>query len=189
MPGCDGSSRAYTHALLAAGVVSQGWPRKQLVIDEVSRVGDDRTWVEARPGHDGGMSIRCRIDYGSATAIGEQSLALRVTPQTYLRELADSRTFLLKHEADSLRSQGLGERTGYSDLLVFDEHGPIQNTLRYPDECVRHKALDVVGDLALAGCDLVGLIVANCSGHLLNAELVTTLLAKYERLPARRQSA
>ena len=66
------------------------------------------------------------------------------------------------------------------DLLIFDNDGPIENELRFRDECVRHKALDLVGDLALAGCDLVGHVVAHRSGHRLNAELVRVLLKEEE---------
>jgi UDP-3-O-acyl-N-acetylglucosamine deacetylase len=185
MPGCDGSSRAYVNEILAAGIVSQGVPRQRLVITDVDRVGDERVWVEARPIAAGGhLHLQCRIDYGPHSAIGEQFVDVTVTPQSFQRELADCRTFILKEEAAQLRAQGLGGRTRYGDLLVFDQQGPIQNTLRYENECARHKALDLVGDLALAGCDLVGMFVANCSGHRLNAELVQTLLAKYAVAPS-----
>ena len=81
---------------------------------------------------------------------------------------------------------GFGHKGG---TLVFDADGPINNTLRFPDECVRHKLLDLVGDLALAGCDLVGSFVAFKSGHRLNAELVRVLLAEGERIRGRRRSA
>jgi UDP-3-O-acyl N-acetylglucosamine deacetylase len=179
MPGCDGSSRDYVNEILAAGIVSQGVPRQRLVITDVDRVGDDRVWVEARPTATGQLHVQCRVDYGPRSAIGEQFADLAVTPHSFQRELADCRTFILKEEAEQLRARGLGSRASYRDLLVFGEHGPIQNILRYDNECARHKALDLVGDLALAGCDLVGMFIANCSGHRLNAELVQTLLAKY----------
>ena len=84
----------------------------------------------------------------------------------------------MKEEADWLRQRGLGARVTNKDLLVFDDNGPIENELRYENECVRHKALDLVGDLALAGCDLVGHFIAHRSGHRLNAELVKVLLAE-----------
>jgi len=84
----------------------------------------------------------------------------------------------LKSEADWLLSQGLGSRVTSKDLLIFDADGPIDNPLRYRDECVRHKALDLIGDLALAGCDLVGHFVAYRSGHRLNADLVRSLLSE-----------
>jgi UDP-3-O-acyl-N-acetylglucosamine deacetylase len=64
------------------------------------------------------------------------------------------------------------------DLLVFDSNGPIDNPLRFRDECVRHKTLDLIGDLALAGCDLIGRFTAYRSGHQLNAELVEAVLAQ-----------
>ena len=83
-------------------------------------------------------------------------------------------------EAAALRTRGLGQRVTYQDLLVFSPHGPIDNQLRFPDECVRHKLLDMVGDLALAGCDLVGRFVAYRSGHRLNAELVRAILDQGE---------
>ena len=84
---------------------------------------------------------------------------------------------MLKEEADRLLSQGLGRRVTARDLLVFDDRGPIDNCLRFPDECVRHKMMDMVGDLALGGCALVGEFVACRSGHRLNGELVRTLLS------------
>lgn len=176
MPGCDGSSRAFVDALLAAGVVSQHVLRHQLVIRQTTRVGDDTAWVEARPAQTSRFHVACRIEYDHNDAIGEQSIELAVTPDSFRHELSDSRTFLLEQEAQWMQAQGLGKRTSHRDLLVFNSVGPIRNTLRYDDECVRHKTLDLIGDLALAGCDLVGRFVANRSGHLLNAQLVRTLL-------------
>ncbi len=73
-----------------------------------------------------------------------------------------------------------GARTTYKDLLVFGEDGPIENELRYEDECVRHKILDLVGDLALSNCDIHARIHAHRSGHRLNADLVRLLLEKYQ---------
>jgi UDP-3-O-acyl-N-acetylglucosamine deacetylase len=101
--------------------------------------------------------------------------------------LAACRTFLLAEEAQWLRSQGLASRVTANDVLVFDAEQPIDNELRFADECVRHKMLDLVGDLALAGCDIVGHIVAHCSGHRLNAELARAILTEGEKIvPARR---
>jgi UDP-3-O-acyl-N-acetylglucosamine deacetylase len=92
--------------------------------------------------------------------------------------LAPARTFILEDEARWLRERGLGTRVSNKDLLVFSLDGPLENELRFEDECVRHKALDLVGDLALAGCDLVGQFIAYKSGHRLNAELVRMLLTE-----------
>jgi UDP-3-O-acyl-N-acetylglucosamine deacetylase len=189
MPGCDGSSQPFVKVLDAAGIVEQKSPRPQLVIRNVTRLGGDESWIEARPATTPGLSVKFRLDYGSGNAIGRQTLQLTITPDSFRRELAASRTFMLQEEAQWLIARGLGTRATYQDLLVFDQEGPIANELRYVDECVRHKTLDLVGDLAMAGCDLVGHIVAHRSGHRLNAELVRALLNEEQITEGRRKSA
>jgi len=86
-------------------------------------------------------------------------------------------------------ARGLGQRATYQNVLVFGKDGPLGNELRFRDECVRHKALDLVGDLAMAGCDLVGHFIAHRSGHRLNAELVRALLNEEEMIQSRHRSA
>jgi UDP-3-O-acyl-N-acetylglucosamine deacetylase len=189
MPGMDGSARAFVEALDAAGVVEQPAFRAQLAVREVTRLSDGDAWIEIRPAAHGGLSARYRLDYGGDNAIGRQTLGLLVTPDSFRNELADSRTFLLKAEADWLLGQGLGTRISPRDLLIFGDDGPIDNQLRYADECVRHKVLDLVGDLALAGCDLAGHVVAHRTGHRLNAELVKVLLGEGQLVEPRRRSA
>ncbi|MBI2824233.1 MAG: UDP-3-O-[3-hydroxymyristoyl] N-acetylglucosamine deacetylase [Planctomycetia bacterium] len=189
MPGCDGSSLPFVEALLQSGAVTQNALRIALVVREVTRLGDIDNWIEARPTAGPGTSIKFRVDYGSGNAIGRQTLTLPITPDSFRRELASSRTFMLKSEADWLVAQGLGSRASAKDLLVFDQDGPIDNELRFRDECVRHKMLDLVGDLALAGCDLIGHFVAHRSGHRLNAELVRVLLMEGDMVSERRRSA
>jgi UDP-3-O-acyl N-acetylglucosamine deacetylase len=176
MPGCDGSSLPFVTALQGAGIHEQRAPRQVLRVADVVRVGDDRCWVEAHPATGDELTAECRIDYGASGPIGRQSYRVTVSPSTFCAELAWARTFILQQEAEWLRSQGLGARVTCRDLLVFDDEGPMDNELRFADECVRHKTMDLVGDLALAGCDLVGRVVAHCSGHRLNAALVSSLL-------------
>lgn len=189
MPGCDGSSQAFVTALLAAGVVEQQALRRRLVIPEITRVGDEDCWVEACPSRAGGLSVKYRLDYASNAAIGRQTLDLAITPDSFRRELASARTFLLQPEADWLRQRGLGARVTSRDVLIFDDEGLVNNELRFEDECVRHKTLDLVGDLALAGCDIQGRIVAYKSGHRLNAELVKALLLGASVCEPRRRAA
>ncbi len=189
MPGCDGSSQPFVEALDRAGIVELDAIRERLVIREVLRIGDENSWIEARPAPTPGLAIKYRLDYGPGNGIGRQTLSIHVTPQSFREQLASCRTFLLKEEADWLVAQGIGGRASLGDLLIFDKEGPVENTLRFPDECVRHKILDVVGDLALSGCEVSGQIVAHKSGHRLNAELVRVLLAEGERITARRKSA
>ena len=180
MPGCDGSALPFVAALDEAGIEEQSAARACLVIDDVTRVGDDDCWIEARPNRTGkaGLKVEYRLDFGPDNVIGRESIRMRLNETRFREELAPARTFVLKEEADWLRSQGLALRTSAKDVLVFDEEGPIDNELRFEDECVRHKALDVVGDLALAGCDIHGKIHAHRSGHRLNADLVRILLSE-----------
>ncbi len=178
MPGCDGSSQPFVDALLSVGRVAQSAWRQTLVVTDTVRVGDDRCWAEAAPEPNGTLTLRYLLDYGTQGPIGQQTFEIRLSPDTFRRELAAARTFILQEEAEWLRRQGLGQRVTCHDLLVFDQHGPVGNPLRFPDECVRHKTLDLVGDLALAGCDIRGRITACRSGHRLNAELIQALLAQ-----------
>lgn len=176
MPGLDGSCTAYVEQIISAGVEVQDAPRAILRISEVVRVGDDECWVEARPSSSARMKFKYRLDFGTEGTIGRETLEGKLSTEFFATELAPARTFLLLQEAEWLRSQGLGTHVDFSELLVFGPEGPIDNTLRFEDECVRHKVLDLVGDLALAGCDIQGTIIATRSGHRLNAELVRQLL-------------
>ncbi len=180
MPGCDGSSLPFVEAINNAGTTIQPAVRRQFVVPRVIRMGTDECWVEARPCCSGKTILQYELDYGVGNPIGRQTLEVALSPKFFHKSLAPSRTFLLEHEADALRAQGMGLRVTCQDLLVFGPQGPIDNSLRFPDECVRHKMLDMVGDLALAGCDLVGRFTAYRSGHRLNAALIRTLLADAE---------
>jgi UDP-3-O-acyl-N-acetylglucosamine deacetylase len=128
--------------------------------------------------------VEYELDYGPGP-IGRQTLAIRVTPDTYRTELAAARTFIMEADAAQLRAQGLAGRVTLRDLVVFGADGPIDNPLRWPDECVRHKVLDLVGDLALAGRPIHAHVRACRSGHRLNAMLA----ARLRTLGGRRASA
>lgn len=178
IPGCDGSSLDFVQALDAAGIVEQSAMRAVYRIEKTIRVGSDDSWVEARPSNDTNWTVRYDLDYGDGP-IGQQSVEVVVTPELFRDQLASARTFLLQEEADWLRQRGLGNRVTAKDLLVFDRNGPVENTLRFTDECARHKALDLIGDLALLGRDLIGHVRAHRAGHKLNADLVRALEQEY----------
>ena len=128
--------------------------------------------VRGGPVDDGQLHISYTLDYGSGSPIGAQHYSVVLSPQTFVSQIAFARTFLLEHEAQALRAQGYGKMTTARDLLIFGPAGVIDNSLRTPDECARHKILDCIGDLALDGCDLAGFVEARRSGHQLNAEFV-----------------
>ena len=176
MPGLDGSSRAFVDALDEAGIERLGAPVEPLVVAETCRVGDEMSWVEASPPRFAGLSVEYELDYG-AGPIGRQTLAIRVGPESYRTELAAARTFISLEDAGRLRSAGLALGVTFDELLVFDDRGPVGNTLRWPDECVRHKVLDLVGDLTLVGRPVHAHVRACRSGHRLNAALASRLVA------------
>lgn len=176
MPGFDGSSQPYVDALLAAGIVQQHAIRARLTVTHPVRVEDGGAWIEANVSVTGVPRFRYELHYQDVPSIGSQVFEVDVTTSNFVREIAAARTFLTMDEAATLQRRGCGARVNYSDLLVFDQRGLIQNSLRFDNECARHKLLDMVGDFALAGCDIVAQIIAHRSGHRLNAELVRRLL-------------
>jgi UDP-3-O-[3-hydroxymyristoyl] N-acetylglucosamine deacetylase len=176
MPGCDGSALAFVEALDSVGTVDQIAPVRQLRVTRRVRVGDERNWIEAGPSRAGGLSVSFNLDYRDHPAIGRQTIRLNVHPATFRTELAPCRTFLEEEAAQAMIAQGLGKRVTTQNLLIYGKEGPIENTLRFDNECVRHKVLDVVGDLALTGCEVVADVVAYRSGHRLHAELAKQLM-------------
>jgi UDP-3-O-[3-hydroxymyristoyl] N-acetylglucosamine deacetylase len=176
LPGLDGSAQAYVDAIDAVGVEGLAAPVVPIVVDRVVRLGDDASWIEIGPPRFGGLTVDYELDYGHA-AIGRQHLSLDVTAESYREHLAAARTFLALEEAERLQAVGLGLSVGHRDLLVFGPDGPIENTLRWADECVRHKMLDLVGDLSLAGRPLHATVRACRSGHRLNAAAAARALS------------
>jgi UDP-3-O-[3-hydroxymyristoyl] N-acetylglucosamine deacetylase/3-hydroxyacyl-[acyl-carrier-protein] dehydratase len=175
-PGLGGSSLGFVEALKAAEIVEQSRRRECLVIDHPITVREGNSLLTAHPGVDAGLVLSYQLDYGADSPIRRQSHFLSITPESFATELASSRTFLLDTEAEALRRAGIGKHVTERDLLIFGPDGPIDNSLRHDNECARHKMLDMVGDLALLGKDLVGHVVAHRSGHSLNAALVQALL-------------
>ena len=175
MPGCDGSSLAFVNALSQVDIVTYSQPRTKIFVREVVRVGDEFSWIEARPNTRDELELNYELSY-SCSAIGSQTFQSTVQPHSFRNEVASARTFVLQHEAEQLRQQGKGERVTYKDVLIFNEEGPIENTLRFDNECARHKVLDMVGDFSLAGADIVGKFTASRSGHRLNSQMVFALL-------------
>ncbi len=178
VPGLDGSSLPFVERLRAAGIRELDAACEVFTISDVVRVADGDSEVIALPPLDPAsevLEVTYDLDYGPEHPVGRQHYRAVITPESFEANIAPARTFVLKEEAEQLRAQGLGQHLTYADLLVFDENGPIENTLRFPDECVRHKILDLIGDIMLLGCRVVGRIYARKSGHALNHALVRSL--------------
>jgi len=179
MPACDGSSLTFVQTLDQAGIEEQHEAVRTLEITETVRLTSGESWIEARPAHGGEYRVELQLDYPHDPVIGRQAVSIDVSPETFRAELAACRTFVLKREAEAMIERGLGVHVTPKDLLIFDEQGPIDNPLRFENECARHKVLDLIGDLALTGCEIVGHIVAYRSSHHLNAALASELLARF----------
>ena len=177
MPGLDGSALPFVRAIQKAGRRPQDASLQILHIEKTIRVGDDDAWIEVEPVDDGLTHLAYLLDYGENNSIGRQCAELTLTPDAFVDSIARARTFLLQDEAEKLQRQGLGERTTFQELLVFGDDGPIDNELRFGNECARHKLLDMTGDLAMAGIRIAGRFTAFRSGHHLNAELVREILS------------
>jgi UDP-3-O-[3-hydroxymyristoyl] N-acetylglucosamine deacetylase/3-hydroxyacyl-[acyl-carrier-protein] dehydratase len=175
LPSADGSALPYVESLQAAGVSEQEAERECLQITEPIRVSDADAELVAWPGEAGRFEIIYELDYGAESPISHQICRFSVDPDRFVREIAPARTFVLEEEARQLRAAGLGPHLTYQDILVIGPSGPIENTYRFADECVRHKILDLVGDLMLLGCFFCGKVYARRSGHNLNHELVRRL--------------
>lgn len=189
-PGMDGSALPFVEAIVAAGSRQLDRPRRPLLITEPVCVSEDGAMVAVHPSSEGRFEITFNLDYGPGPAVGKQSLNLVVTPETFRNEIAPARTFVLEQEVEALRKQGLGVRTTAKDLIVFDQAGkPIDNELRFADECVRHKILDVIGDFALAGRPICGHVLAHKSGHPLNTKLVAQLVESERQTEGQRRPA
>jgi UDP-3-O-[3-hydroxymyristoyl] N-acetylglucosamine deacetylase/3-hydroxyacyl-[acyl-carrier-protein] dehydratase len=175
LPGLDASSSEYVKVLRKAGVMELEAQRKEMVISKPITVSDGDATIYALPFKDDTLSITYDLDYTGHTGIGRQLYSCEVTPENFERNLAPARTFLLEAEAKQFQARGVGTHLSPRDILVINSDGPIKNSYRFSDECVRHKIVDLIGDLALAGRVVRGRIVAYKSGHSLNQQLAKKL--------------
>ena len=175
LPAPDCSSAEYLKVLKRAGVVEQSLSRREFVINKPVTVTSGDASIYALPYADDNLNITYDLDYGGHTGIGRQIFSCRLTPDSFEKNLAPARTFLLESEAKQFQARGMGTHIGPRDLLVINSDGPIKNSYRFPNECVRHKIVDLIGDLELVGRPVKGRIVAYKSGHVLNQQLARKL--------------
>lgn len=172
VPGMDGSSRVFVDAFLQAGLVEQAAERQWIEVKEplVIDKGDQSLLILPAPA----LRISYTLSYRHKD-LQDQYCSMAVLPEIFEREIASARTFCLKEEARYLQAQGFGKGANPQNTLVFENNLPMENTLRFPDEACRHKILDLLGDLFLAGGFIRGHVIAVRSGHGLNLEFVRKL--------------
>lgn len=172
-PVADGSSLAFFQKMKDAGVKELAAERKEIVIDKVYRIDDEEhnRFVMVLP-YDG-----FRVSFTSVNPhklIGVQYENFEISPELYEREIAPARTIAYEQEIEALRSMGLGLGGTLESVIVYNDEGWL-NPLHFEDELVRHKILDVIGDLRLAG-PIRGHVIAVASGHALNTNLAKKLV-------------
>jgi len=178
MPGFDGSSQMFVTALIDAGTVAQPVKRPVRVVTKAFRVGAQWSSIIATTNRRGVCEFRYTLIPEENYPLEMQQHQIELSPERFRNELARTRTFIAEHEAQELLARGLCQRVTPKNVLVLTESGPIDNSFLYENECARHKTLDMVGDFALLGCDLVGTFESSRGGHRLNAECVQQLLDK-----------
>ncbi len=180
VPVLDGSAAPFLFLLDCAGIVEQEPPRRWIEVLRPIHIIEGEASVALLPATVGaplGLDMAMTIDF-TASAIGHQALALRLDPSSLRHDLAAARTFTLAAEIAHLRATGRALGGSLENAVVVDGAQVLNpGGLRMPDEFVRHKLLDAVGDLALAGAALHGRFVGRCSGHALNNRLLRCLFA------------
>jgi len=172
-PIMDGSAQPFLDALQSAEPVAHGGRPEWLVLRKSIRVVDGESVYEAHPSM--GFDLAVTIDFPHPL-IGAQRWAGRVTPGSFESELAAARTFGFVHEVDALRAKGLIQGASTANAIVLDGEGLVDTSLRWSDEFARHKALDCVGDLVLAGARIRARVVAHKPSHRGTVALVRALV-------------
>ena len=174
LPILDGSAAPWVRLIQEAGVRPMAlWPRFMRILKPVE-VRRGEKWMRVSPHH--GLRIAYTIDFDHPS-IGRQSRELTLSPDKYVRELGSARTFCMERDIEFMRSRGLAKGGSLDNAVVFSPTGPLNDCLRFEDEAVRHKILDLVGDLLLLGAPLDGFVEAHMAGHALHVELAQAVLA------------
>jgi UDP-3-O-[3-hydroxymyristoyl] N-acetylglucosamine deacetylase len=175
-PAMDGSARTFVAAVLEAGIARLAAPRRRLKILKTVRVDDGASFAELAPMDTPGLHLDVEIDFPHPL-IGRQRLALTLTPESFVDQLASARSFGFLRDAERLWRAGLALGASLDNCVILDDRCALNpQGLRFADEFVRHKALDVVGDLALAGAPIEGAFRSYRGGHKLNLALVEALM-------------
>jgi UDP-3-O-[3-hydroxymyristoyl] N-acetylglucosamine deacetylase/3-hydroxyacyl-[acyl-carrier-protein] dehydratase len=178
LPGLDGSSIEILNALSESGVRELDKERHIFALRDPIVIEENGATLMALPSSD--FKISYTLDYNHP-GLPTEFLELNLTPETFKSEVASARTFCLEEEAQQLQKEGLGLGANYDNTLVVGKNGVIKNTLRFPNECIRHKVLDLIGDLYLVGCPLRAHIIALRSGHSLNLKLTKKIAQQRQK--------
>jgi UDP-3-O-[3-hydroxymyristoyl] N-acetylglucosamine deacetylase len=176
VPIMDGSAAAFVAAIDQAGIVAQSAPRRFIQVLKPVQVVMGDSFGELRP-HASGFRAEIEIDFANPV-IGRQKYVLELSPEGFRRDICRARTFGFMNEVAHLWKAGFALGASFENTVVFDDERLVNpEGLRYADECARHKVLDAVGDLALAGLPLLAAYASVRGGHKLNHAVLTALIA------------
>lgn len=178
VPGLDGSALMFVELLKKAGIVDQDIPRRTYKVNAPIWAEDENSTIIILPSSDFKISYTLNYDH---PMLGCQHMDIKFDTESFEKELASARTFCLQEEADELIKNGLGKGANYDNTLVVSDQGVVNNKLRYNNEFIRHKILDLVGDLSLLGTAIKGHVIAIKSGHTLNIKLVHKIKDQMEQ--------
>ncbi len=178
VPIMDGSAAPFVDAIDQVGIVTQKAARRCIQVLKPVRVGKNGCYGELRP-HLSGLRIEAEIDFDHPL-VGRQRFAVDVAPNVFRRELARARTFGFMRDVAKLWGAGYALGASFENTVVVAEDRVLNpEGMRFPDEFVRHKAIDAIGDLALAGAPLLGAYRSVRGGHKLNHAVLTALMADH----------
>jgi len=180
VPGMDGSTRPFYELLNEAGVVEQKAPRKAYEITAPIVAVENGSMLMAVPSPNGTLSFSYTLDYQDRD-IPSQFFQYHLDESSFWNEIAPARTFCFADEAEKLLAAGYGKGATYQNTLVIKDGQVIENQMRFQNELVRHKVLDLIGDLFLVNCDLSAHIIAVKSGHDDNIKLVRKIVDDIEQ--------
>ena len=178
LPATDGSALGFLGPLKEAGLGEQDAARRYIKIDEPIEIKDGDSSLAIFPGER--FSVSYDIDY-KVPSIKKETFEVEFTTGVFEKEIAPARTFCTKKEALLLLLCGVGRGATFNNTLILGNKGPVGTSFRFPNEAVRHKVLDLVGDLYMLGFPITGKVVAKKSGHKLNAKMVKMVYDKYLR--------
>ena len=178
VPVMDGSASGFTEMIKTAGIKEQGVPRHYFILNEKIELIDGDKSVTVYPSDT--FKLTCSINFDTPV-IGEQSFSLEVTDEMFDKEISGARTFGFLHEVEYMKRYGLAQGGSLDNAVVIDKDRIInEEGLRFPNEFVRHKILDCLGDFSLLGMPILGHIVANKSGHQFNHAFLEKFFQKKE---------
>jgi len=173
LPLLDGSAQPFVDMILNAGLRKQRRPRTYYRIRRELELREGDKFIGVYPGP--GYSVSYAIDFPHPL-IGKEVFEVELSNGQFRREIAAARTFGFKHQEQQMKNQGLIRGASTDNVIVLTHDSVLNGPLRFPDEFVRHKVLDLIGDLALLGRRIIGRVVANRAGHAMHTALVSRLL-------------